>query len=256
MALLSTDDLVLFDGISSQSLTDNRIRRGLVDALSDEYWEQSQLFFHQPTNRLFVSGVAKGSDRMSRALVLDLSANAWSPKELTYGYGFDSAYAEYSSRAWDDLTETWDELQGSWNQGVIRSSSPSVIAYESNAENTAWSVVLFTDYVNVAADGSVKFCEVVRRGLPIEGATGIARVTRVWPELTGEIESVQLQIGGMEHLDGEVRWGEVFDVVPRVTDSIAPRISGRYIAWRLRSNAAGLWRLGALTMEWQQAGER
>jgi hypothetical protein len=151
--------------------------------------------------------------------------------------------------------KTWDQQNdGSWNKGIYQPSVQDVLVYESNDADTLWwvSVIALSDS---NSDGSEKLCRAERTGIPIEGADGLAMITEVWPEAVGTIP-LRITIGGMDAENSTPVWDTPITFIPGVTNSITPRITGRFICIRVESEAIGSWSLGALTYNWERAGER
>jgi hypothetical protein len=271
LVMFSTSDVLLFDGNRVISLADGVIRRFITTGLDADLWDMSQVFVHRPSSRLFIGGVRPGTRQLTAAIVYSWEEKTWTTRQLNYSYGFDNAYISLATTvpSWDELDGApqpgaapgwqigvpWDQqISATWDKGVYHPSDPDVVIYEGNDADTAWwvSVVAIT---STNSDGSPKTCAAERVGIPIEGADGVAMVTRLWPEVSGTIP-IKVSVGAQMSANGPVRWDGPYVVTPGVTDSIAPRVSGRYIAFRVESFDVGDWELGAFTFNWERAGDR
>jgi hypothetical protein len=261
----TTSDLLAFDGQNAISLVDKKVRRGLANAISPDYWAKSVVFAHPQSSTLYVAGVAPGSDRLTNALAFNWEEGTWSERQLTYGYGFDSTLVNIAVAipVWDDLDTTpywlpgptWDELlDGPWNKGVYNPSVPDVVVYESNLADDAWWVSILA-LTNTNSDGTPKTCTAERTGIPLEGADGMAMITEVWPEIAGTIP-VRFWVGGQLVDESSPSWDGPYTVTPGQTTSFCPRVTGRFIAIRVESYADGWWSLASLTIHHERAGER
>lgn len=271
MVIFSTSDVVMFDGQSSSSIVDGRIRKALSDAISGDLWDLSQVFAHRASSQLFIAGVGAGYTQLSHCFVYNWSEDTWTSRQLNYGYGFDSAFITISATGipeWDELAgpavgdethwipgASWDDqTQTTWNQGVYRPSTQDVLVYESTVADDEWWVsVLAVSSSN--SDGSPKSCIAERVGIPVEGANGLAMITECWPEVHGDA-TLKVSIGGQLAADGPVTWSGPFDVQAGVTQSIDPRVTGRFIALKIESFEDARWSLGAMTFAWAPAGGR
>jgi hypothetical protein len=251
------------------------VRNALYSYVSEEFFDLSQVFVHNPTTQLMVSVAGTGNGQLTTTLVYHWIDRTWGHKQLNSGYGFDSALISLGTaqETWDDLGpvapliayprfvqgKTWDEQRdGSWNKGVYQPSVPDIVLFESDEvtdqQNPLWWVSLLAiDNTNSA--GSSIFCQAQRVGLPIEGADGLAMITEVWPEMTGDIP-VTLTFGGQMTIDGDIRWDDPITFTPGQDFSVTPRVTGRWLAMRVESNDRGKWRLSGMTLDWQRAGER
>lgn len=271
LALFTTGDILFFDGQNADSIADQRVRRYLSKAISAELWDFSRVFVHTESSTLWIAGVEAGYRQLSSALIFNWEENTWGHKKLNYGYGFDSAFVRFGSAlpAWDDLGvsqvtdvihpmwlqgSSWDQqTDGSWNKGVYQPSVRDIICYESNDTDTEWWVSLI-GIVNTNQDGSNKSCAATRLGIPIEGADGLAMITRVWPEVQGG--TIKFSVGAMMTPDGPPVWDGPYEFTPGKDFSIDPRVTGRFICLKVESFTNQEWRLGAVTFDWERAGER
>jgi hypothetical protein len=275
MVVFTTSDLLWFDGQQATSLVDNVVRKALYSYVSEEYFDLSAVFVHAPTTQLFVSVAGTENGQLTTSLVYHWVDRTWGHKALANSYGFDSALVSLGTakEAWDDLGpaapfipyprfiqgKTWDEQRdGSWNKGVYQPSVPDVILYESDEVTDPgtplwWVSLLAIDNTNSAGDEL--FCQAQRVGLPIEGADGLAMITEVWPEMTGDIP-VRLTFGAQMTVDGDLLWDAPIEFMPGRDFSVTPRVTGRWLAVRVESQSRGKWRLSGLTLDWQRAGER
>ena len=272
LAIFTTADLLAFDGQQTTSMVDMRVRAGMYANLSTDEWELAQLFYAVTASTLIVAIVDAGYQHLSRAFTFNLEENTWGVRQLHNSYGFDNALIETRDGmpTWDQMGPgvpynipapvwvqggTWDDqTNGSWNQGVYRPSTPDIIVYESSADDTTWWVsVLAISTGN--HDGTPKYCSAERIAIPIGDASKPYMVTEVWPELRGESQ-VNLWIGAQDAPNGAVRWEGPFPFTPTQGVHITPRVTGRFLAFRIESESLGDWALGAYSVQFETAGDR
>lgn len=265
LVTFSTSDLLAFDGQSNTSLADKRVRNALAEMISPGAWDLSVVFSHPSSSTLYVAGPSSGEDRATEALVFNWEENTWGHRTLSYSYGFDQSLVTVSLDipTWDELDTdpywlpgtSWDTLlSGSWNQGTYNPSTPEILVYESNLADDAWWVSVLA-VSNTYSDGTPKPCKAERTGIPLEGVHGLSMATEIWPEFDGTIP-MTVWVGGQMTDASTPVWDGPFTLTPRVTTSICPRITGRFMALRVESEAAGWWRLAGLTLNHERAGER
>ena len=268
LVVVTTSDLRVFDGTRDISIADAKVRKGISNAISDEYWKESQVFYHKPTSTLYLAGVSAGYNQLSNALTYNTEEATWGHRDVRFSYGFDSIFVDTSgnSLTWDDLGtpaptngswipgQPWDsQTNGSWDKGLYQAGVQDIVIYEGDDSDLAWWVSVIAR-TNTNSDGSEKVCRAERVAVPIEGAEGLAEITRVWPEIRGEAP-VDMWIGGQMAANGNVQWDGPFRVVPGETESIDPLITARYVSVKLQSEDVGSWSLGSITVEWEPAGE-
>ena len=146
-------------------------------------------------------------------------------------------------------------------------STPDTIVNESNGRpsndpTVEYWVAIITSTRNLDSENQPKNCTIERRGIPIEGADGLAQITDVWLEMSGDAPTGvgtplgSFRVGVQEVKDGPVQWTPYFQADPRVTVHLDPNITGRFVCWEVQSQVDAKWILSALTFNWERAGER
>jgi hypothetical protein len=226
----STRDLVAFDGHTATSVATGRVREALQETISDQFWSETQVFRHNPTTTLWIAG-SSGTVRLDSALVFNWGTGTWFKKLLNYGYGLMALPVVSGKKP---LTE--------------------IALLESDISDTTWwaSVLAGSD---TNSDGTPKVCTAERVGLPIEGADGVVMVREAWLDYDGT-EALEVTFGVQDSPDGPVTWGTPQTWTPGASQSLTPRIAGRFLAVRLHSEGVGWWKVGALTIDWVKQGLR
>lgn len=230
LVICSTRDLVAFDGQTATSLAEGRVREALQDTISDSFWAATKVFRHNPTTTLWISG-SSGTARLDSALVLNWSTGTWFKKLLNHSYGLLALPVAAGDKP---LTE--------------------IAVLESDVSDTSWWASILAG-ADTNSDGTAKTCTAERVGLPIEGADGMAMVREAWLDADGT-EPLEVTFGAQAHPDGTVTWGTPETWTPGVTQSLTPRLAGRFLAVRLKSTGTGWWKAGALTIDWTKQGLR
>ena len=213
---------------------------------------------------------------------MDIDTDTWYRRNLPRVYGFVNGFAspEVSSTipTWDDLAnpgvkwaggENWDaQIQGPWDKATYQSSVDDLVMFEYKGPGDYDISFLSVDTTD--SDGNTRSCTVERQGLPIEGAAGLAMITHLYPEAagtqltngSGEQAFIWFRFGGQEQPQGTITWETNLDgsprwhrVLPGLTGTLDPRVTGRFLCWRIESNVRGSWRVGAITIEWQPVGD-
>lgn len=259
IALFGSNDIHFFDGNSASSLVDQRVRKELFAGRNIIEWRNSKLFSAYPLNWLLVAASMTGADaRQKISYILDSNENTWGQKELNYAYGFDLGYVDYDATvpAWQDIATLWDQYQGSWKQGQYDPSERQILCYKSNPDNTAWWLELWTPFYSGDIAGNAITSQAERITIPVEGADGMAMITGVWPELTGDVSAVDFWISAQSAVGGQISYDGPYTITPNQTNYVTPRLTGRFVGWKLKCNQLGYWKLSSLTVNWERAGER
>jgi hypothetical protein len=271
LIVFTTSDCLYFDGQNATSLVDMRIRRTLFNAISEELWDLSQVYVNGSASLIVISGVRAGALNLSDSYVYNYEEKTWGHRRLVNSYGYDTILVTdaTSTLQWDQLGTpalpkampmfvpgvSWDQqTDGTWNKGVYQPSVPDTIVYESNDTDTAWWVSVIVEK-NTDWNDQPKYCMAERIGIPVGGADGLVMITEVWPEMVGTA-TVNISIGSQMSEGETAVWDGPHPFTPGVSKSITPRLTGRFMAFRIESQFDGNWRLGALTYNIQPAGER
>lgn len=264
IALLGMDDIYFFDGANIRSLVSNKIKKRLFSLLGPDKWKNAQISSCYNRSRLLVAAPrAAADDTLYDMLIFNSYDQAWSHKLLYTGYGFDESFIKPLANAqdptrWDDKVGTWDDdLEGSWNKGDFDAYEKQLILYKADPLNSTqywietWHNTFFTD-TNFQPIESL----VGRQGLTFVTGDNIFMLKDAWLELTGSIEKAELYFGMQNVLDGNIHYTERFTVKPNETIKVSPRITGRFMGWFFEVKVIGTWRLSALTLDYELAGER
>lgn len=268
LVVFTSTDILFFDGQTQVSLTDGKVARGIFENILEGYFASSEVYYHQPTGTLWVGFVSNGI-RLSEAYVYDTEKQTWGQKRLNQIYGFDTAFVTLNveSQAWDDATLIWDSTEYiSWDNGVYQPSVPDIIIYETNGleatdpDFEAWASVVVQFRALDSSDTPIE-CIAQRSGLLLSPAPNRVSVINVWPEMSllGALDdnvTVKFQLGMQETLEGDTRWSKEFLYNPQTAYKFDPRISGRYLTWRMTTEANVRWKLSAITFEFEDAGKR
>lgn len=256
--VFTSSDCIYFDGQNATSIVDMRIRRTIYATLSEELWELSQVYVAPTTSQIYIAGARAGAINLSDAFVFNYEEKTWGHRRLVNSYGFDTIFVTdaVGTLTWDELGgKTWDEQNdGTWNKGVYQPSVPDTIVYESNDTDTAWWVSVISFELG-NSDGTPKYCMAERVGLPIGRADQMMMITEVWPEAVGEAV-IQISVGAQIAEGGEIIWDGPHNFEVGKQASIKPRVTGRFVGIRVESHTLKSWQLGALTYDFEPAGER
>jgi hypothetical protein len=266
LAIFTIGDLLLYDGQNTTSLVESRIRRGIAQSVSEDYWKNCALFSFNTASLLILGLIGAGYTRMNAALIYNSDDGTWSHRALTGAYGFGQIQVTVEpGLTWDSLDDTgviwiapgdtWDSKVGAgWDKGLYHPSTDDFIAYLSNDADTAWWVTAISAF-ETSSDGEPKNCVATRTGIPIAGADKLVMITRIWPEFISSIPT-DVWVGGQMTSDGDITWQGPFTSTPGETFSVTPRLTCRFLSVRIESNSIGHWRLPAMTVDYETAGER
>jgi hypothetical protein len=259
LLILTSQDLILFDGVNQRSIVQERVKTLLGQILAGGAAERARLDVSSTLNRVIVQGVLGGRTRHTDGLVLAFGtgADSWGHRQLFNGYGFSNAVVNLSTAEdnWEDLTETWEDWDVAWAVNRYTPSQPIPLAMQSNDADTEWWATALVPFDSSDYAGNPRTSMVERRGIPIEGSDGIAMVTELWLDLFNETPVV-VQVGAQVTVDAPVRWTPERTIQPGEKARIPVGKRGRYVCLSIMARETGFWRLSSMTIDWEHDGER
>jgi hypothetical protein len=282
IAVMTSSDVLVFDGQRQTSITDHRVSKMLTDNLDEQFFGFSQLVYDPSQRKLFASFVGSGN-KLTDSLVYDLASNTWSHKKLQHAYGILFGFSQYQNQdalPWDQmngaagmtplwLNATWDEQNdGSWNKSLYSPAERQLLILESDNAGNHWLAMRFPAS-NKNVDGSVQLCRAGRDGIRLNEQGNLALVKGVWFEARadsplGSIPRVSLKVGVQDDIGGPIRWAQNRSGIPADTflvnlhtdNYMDTRIGGRYLCWEIQSEADLSWWLAGIVIDWEPVGER
>lgn len=249
-------DIYMHDGITKQSLVENRVKEYIFSNLNDVY---SSLFFvtHMPeTNEImfaFVSGDADVAFQTTigcnRGAVFNYAQNTWSFRDLPNLVSMGNA-AFATPVTWGSMSPsvTWGNMGGTWYSlsDPYRVQSFGVSA--ALAGSITNSRLLLYDFMNkgTAPFGFIAECNtpayVQRIGIDLDQFTNdqpsnltLYKVCkRIYPQVSmfGNVPA-QVSVGSQVYPSGPVTWLGPFNFDPTQDYKIDLRQGGRYLAFRI-----------------------
>ena len=115
------------------------------------------------------------------------------------------------------------------------------------------------DKTNTDKSGVAKQCIAERSGFVLPDIGQRVTIRGIIPEMEGT-GTVQIQIGAQWTQGGNpgdnIRWTQPQSFTPGVSRKLNVRITGQPVAFRIKSAVTNGWRLGALSFNLVQAGQR
>lgn len=230
--IVGNDDIVISDGVSVQSVADNRIKRYLANSIDEDNAANSFLVRDSNKRETWVCIPEAGNQFATVAHVWDEQRDTWVTRDLaavryaTTGFVTDTAV----SNTWDNQSVTWDNAIQLWN-----ASSDAAIPRILSAEAADLILEDTADITSITAN-------LVKRDMHF-GDSDIFKLTqRVWIVGSGDMTGVQFRLGKRNAVDDStpIQWGPF---VNRATGGTPYEISGRFISIEVQCTGTGIWTL-------------
>lgn len=244
--VVTDGDIVIHDGQTIRSIAQDRRKRFLFNSLDQDNYQKLFVAFNKQANEVWLCFPESGQSQCTRAMVYDISHDAWGDRELP-GVAFAASGIVSDAtpdETWDSDSDTWDVDSSVWNAVAWSASEEAlVLANPTDTEFNeldAGSELLTSTVAKADIDfgepGRLKF--VRRVHLRIEGATGIDFAVRV---------------GSRNSTGDAVTWQT--PVTVNSDDGFANvLVVGKYISVEVSATTASEWKLTGLDLEAEMRG--
>lgn len=244
--VLTTDDVIMFDGNGAESIINRKWRRTLFANVSVADYEKSFVAILPDRREAWFCISSTMGYAPDIAYVWDWRANTWSKRDLPFSQSIALAFApDAAGDSWNTDADTWDSDGEGWSAFALRgkaavvSSVTDVNIYTLNVGETIAGTPMTAsvqhDSYDFASDKDV------------ESADLIKHISKIRPRIVANA-GVQLtfEIGTQMHINDPITWGAPQTFTVGTDDELCLGVNGRYISWRVSSTCDCTWRLEAI----------
>lgn len=248
--VLTSGDLVLFDGQSVQSLLESKARTWLFNSIDQTNFARSFVVANPKTNEVWVCFPEAGKTSCTLALV-------WNWLDSTYGIRQlqNATYGAFGQIVIPDANSTWASDSNSWASDTTTWNNDGFGGTENRL------LVTQTDPVVVLADSGGTFngtqgtSILERSGMAFDKPDVVKTVRSVVPRIDAVAGTVlSIQIGGS--MDAEVApvYGPAIPYIVGTTRKADGFATGRFLAVRYTAATVQPWRLKSYDMDITEHG--
>jgi hypothetical protein len=281
---LSNGDIMLFDGNSTKSIMEGRIRTHLRANLSMANYANSFVLSNLNYKEVWFCVPTGSSEYANLAYVYNWEEDTWAirslPETLTYAtFGsksegpitWDSFWDLADYQEWLETLGTWASNSETWQEIQNLATYPTWEDYE-----LPWGATTFTPFddtvIGCLESGDIRDLDVSNYGyfvgdeskpntliertdLPLEGIEVVTTVTAMYPKINGS-SPVRITVGSQDFAGGPVSWKspKVFD--PTTQRKLDLRTTGSLHAWRVESIDHGQFTISGMDVEYATNGLR
>lgn len=247
--LLSQGDLLMHDGISSQSIIDGRRRKWLFNNIDTTNYQKSFVAVNDFDEEIWVCFPSAGHSIPNKALVLEAKTGACTERDLP-----DAGAVTYGA-----ITDTTSPID---DDGTILDVADQI--YDEMASNPALYKPIIADQTNSkfyeAQSGNINAgtaftAYVAREDIELDDQRRTATITRIYPIIDGS-GTVNVYVGSQSVPRGAVDWNGPYAFVIGTDFKIDLRVHGRYHAIKFESTGNASWELSGYDIEYQPGGIR
>lgn len=235
--VVGNDDVILFDGISAQSVAENRIKTFLANSIDETNSPNTFVVRDINKREIWICAPEAGSQFATIAHVWDMRRDTWVTRDLdnvrhaVTGFVADAIVSD----TWDSDANTWDSDSNPWTVTNINARSRLVLA-----EPTQLIVEDVSDLTTIESN-------LQRTDLAFDDDTLNKLTQRVWIEGSGEgLDNLYFRLGARDSTDSEIEWGAY---VLRAAGGTPYEVRGRYISVETTHSGTQLYTVTKIVIE-------
>lgn len=243
--VLTQGDIVNFDGSTTQSIADGRVRRWLSDNLNAERYQRSFAVGNYRRNEAWICVPRTGSDWPDTALIYNWKDGTWGIRELAQASAGASGTIVYSQgNSWDADPDPWDTDDTSWNQYEYTQASPRTML--ASAANQTLALV----DTGKTLQGAAMVSRLEKTGMSFDVPNQIKYCKGVRPRIQAQGGTViEISVGAQDELEAAVEWSDPVPFVVGQDLQADFEVSGRYLAIRFQTADIVSWRMKQFDMD-------
>jgi len=246
--VLTTNDIVVHDGVQATSILDKVVRRKLFRSIDGVNQYKAFVFKNPFYNEAFICYPSVGSSVCNKAIVYNYVDKTVSLRDMpsinhaNYG-AVDSAVA----LTWDADPDPWGADELPWDGGdYVPSISRVIMASDST------KLYMMDGALSISGVLPASFVE--RKSFTFGDSEIIKLVKEINPKITGQKgTTIKIKVGSQDH-PGET---PVFQEVVHTIGSTVRNmflVSGRYITIRFENINSYSWKLSSFNIEYENIG--
>ena len=246
LVIFGTDDIVLCDGQTVQSVTTRKMRRYIYNTIDPANYVNSFLVLNQPHNEVWICYPTSGN-------VFPNQAVTWNYKENTFGVR-DLPTTPHIARGIVNPSDALDWTEaGAWDDDLVEWDSKvyNPAASRLMLANSGSTKLFLLDTTN-QFDSSDFTSYIERTGIHLDDPSQIKLVRKVHLNMektgqaTGEIE---VMVGSANSPESVTDWSSPITFNPETQNKVDCLVSGKYLALRVQSSSDVGWKLNSYAMD-------
>jgi len=252
--VLTTDDVIAFDGTQAESIINKKWRRDLFSNISVSDYHKSYLAVFPAEREVWICISTTSGYPPNLAYVWNWKTNTWAKRDLPFAQSLISAFTpDPTDASWDSDSGNWDGDGEGWSAFTLR-GKVGVVAntigqklYTLNVGETIGADAMQT----LLEHQSFDFADPKN----VDIADAVKHISKLRPKiLAANGTQLEFQIGVQMNLNDPIDWGEVQPYVVGTNAELCMGRNGRYISWRITGSGNATWRLEAMDFLVQGGG--
>ncbi len=259
LVLTSDADLVMHDGVSADSIVEDKWRKWLDANISGDYYERCFLIPHLRNKEIWCCIPTEDNTYCNLALVWRLKDNTFGLRELpNISHAVWTPTATSVDDAWDSDEDTWDSDDGVWDSRSFSARNTRML-FAGTADTK-----LYREGDTERFNGTNMTAYAERLGLGIVGRDRQGQwkvdfqrkkmVNSIWPkmEATGP---VNIYLITQDIKDGPATYHGPYVFDPNTDKKVDVYKSGRILGWKVESTSNISWKLWGMDWDLKLLGQ-
>lgn len=253
-AVLTTDDVILFDGNVAESIMNRKWRRDLFSSLSLADYKKSFVVVMPDRREVWFCISTTAGYPPSVAYVWDWKTNSWSKRDLPFTQAIAYGFApDIAGESWEEGTGNWDADPEAWSTYAIRGKLGVLAATLDTRVHALHVGENIADNPMTALVEHLSF-DFATEEQP-EPADAVKHISKIRPRILAQDGTVlSFQVGTQMHINDPIEWNAAQTFTVGQQDELCLGVNGRYISWRISSNCDCSWRMEAIDFLIQGGG--
>lgn len=242
--VVTDGDIILTDGTNRQSIGQSRMREFLFNQLDQTNYQNLFVVYHRAKNEVHTFFPESGSQYATLDLVYDVSADAFSVKDVSAVTCADVGVVNDTSpsEAWDDDSATWDSDTSYWNAENFSLATESFVF----GSNTTATMTDTNDLVAIAAS-------VGKYDMTFDDPERLKFVKRIHVRATPGFGTLYVRAGSRMSTTDTITWSPEQALI-EPSGLINTFATGRYISVEIRSQDTNVWTVTGIDIEAEVRG--
>lgn len=249
LVVLTSGDVVLFDGGQFRSICEGTVRREIWNSIDSTNAQRSFVVANPTKNEVWICYPEADQSTCTKAAVWNWNDETWTFRSLpNVTYGTYGQVAGASSTAWSGSSDTWATQPDQWNTNEYSTNETRLVMCHS------------TPYISLADTSGSDFGSTIsttleRVGVSLGDTQGRKLIRGVWPRIDAAPGTqISIQVGATDTPDGTPSYATAKTFTVGTDAKIDTFASGRYLTLKLTSATPQSWRLRGFDVDAVQAG--
>lgn len=252
--VLTSDDVIAFNGTQAESIMNKRWRRNLFSQISVADFAKSYIAVLPVQREVWVCVSTKTGYPPDLAYVWNWRANSWAKRDIPFTQSIISAFTpDVTDASWDSDAGAWDADGEGWSAFNLR-GKVTVLGSPQDTKLYTGSVgelIGATAMSTLLEHTSYDFADPQN----VDIADSVKHVSKLRPKILADTGTVlNFEIGVQMDLNDPIEWGASQSFTVGTTTELCIGRNGRYISWRISGTGDKTWRLEALDILVQIGG--